>query len=73
MLGIPGEKKLLKTKGGETYGLLLFVADAYRKYSDRLGAKGARIVEAADMLCRFMSVCHEAGEVMQPMEIQDRV
>lgn len=70
MLGTPDRRKL-KTKGAETYGVLCFLDHALRKYAAAIGADSTRLLEGATTLLRFMSICRTSGKVLTAAQQQE--
>ena len=60
MLGDAGEQRL-KTKGAETWGLLLFLADELKIHRARLGDEGDRLLAAAQGLIGMATVWDKGG------------
>ena len=70
MLGTPDDPKL-KTKGAETWGLVLFLTDMLQKYSAGLGEDVALLIEAGRTLIDVMGTMHMAGNTMTTAEVQE--
>ena len=61
-------KPTLKTKGAETWTLILFLLDEFKKHADRLGTDGAVMFEAGDQLRKMNRIFHDSGPVISPAD-----
>ena len=68
-VGEPAKRKL-KTKGAETYGLLLFLGDELERRASVLGDACSCLAQASRALERFVAIQNEAGTVMTMSETQ---
>eukprot|EP00972_Heterocapsa_arctica_P114074 16440613-Heterocapsa_arctica.AAC.1 len=69
MVGDPSDKKC-KTKGAETWGLLLFLVDTLRGNTARLDAEATVLADAGQALVELVSIFDEGGARLTPGEIQ---
>ena len=71
MVGTPNDQKL-KTKGAETFGLMLFLLHMYRVHADALGADGRRYFRAGDALRGILEVWTTSGRIVPATAQQER-
>ena len=57
-------KPALKTKGAETWTLMLFLLDQFKKHEGRLGREGKDIFDAGDQLRKMNEIFHASGPVV---------
>ena len=62
---------ILKAKGAETYGLLLFAISALQRHAGKVGVQGATLVAAGKYLHRYVVVCRVAPVQPSPRQQQD--
>lgn len=70
MLGRPSKPKL-KAKAAESWGVLLFSRDMVQKYSAKVGAESACLVEAANCLEAIIDNFRASGINMHPRRLQE--
>jgi len=70
MVGTRAEPKC-KTKGAETFAMLLFLVQLLGKYANRLSAAGRRLHRAGSALVRLVEIWDSCGRVMQPAARQE--
>eukprot|EP00969_Alexandrium_andersonii_P170844 7553020-Alexandrium_andersonii.AAC.1 len=52
------EAPRLRVSGADCFGRLLCLAEALRKHSAGVGSSATALVEAADLLIRYMEILH---------------
>ena len=69
--GSSNDRKL-KTKGADTWGVLLFCVNFLRAPSSaaRVGADHTRLLEAAEMLVRIVNTMDTSGTTMPPSRVE---
>ena len=70
MLGTEDSPKC-KTKGAETWGLLLFLIHSLNLHADLLGDDGSRLQRAGSALARLVEIWDTAGRLPSPSARQD--
>jgi len=65
------EHRQLKTKGAETYGLLLCAADLVNKHRNKLGSHAAEVEEAGRCLIRFVAICKQQRWLLKTDALQE--
>ena len=72
MVGTRAEQKC-KTKGADTWGVLLFFTDEMSNHALRLGARGCRLLAAGKALERIVSIWGAHGRIIPARAIEDRL
>ena len=73
MLGKPSKRKL-KTKGAETYGVLVFlIRHAIPRHTRHLAGEARPLLDAGEALYRFVDVCRKGGATLTSSEQQDLI
>ena len=62
---------VLKTKGAETYGFMLFLTDAMKPFPNRFGTEGRAFLEAMLSLEKMIQIWKRCHRVMSRCDIED--